>query len=54
MLEGRKGPTGTAVLDSAVAENTPLPKGPTKVVGGGEMSMAKPQKMMTTIFYLFL
>ena len=30
MLEGRRGPTGTAVFDSAVAESTPFPKGPPK------------------------
>jgi hypothetical protein len=36
ILEGREGPTGTAVFDSAVAESTPFPKVAPKVVGGGK------------------
>jgi hypothetical protein len=39
MLEGREGPIGTAVFDSAVAvtvaESTPLPKGPQMSSVGG-------------------
>ena len=35
MLEGRGGPTGKAVLDSAVEEGTPFPKGPPKSSVGG-------------------
>jgi hypothetical protein len=35
LLEGRGGPTGTAVLYSAVAEGNPFPKGPPKSSVGG-------------------
>jgi hypothetical protein len=36
ILEGRGGPTGTAVVHSAVAEDTPFPKGPPKSSVGGD------------------
>jgi hypothetical protein len=35
MLEGRRGPTGTAVFGSAVAEGAPFPKEPAKSSVGG-------------------
>ena len=35
MVEGRGGPTGTAVFDSAVPEDNSFPKGPPKSSVGG-------------------
>ena len=52
MLEGRGGPTGTAVFYSALAESTPLPKGSQSRRWGGRLVGRQPARAGTASLLL--